>query len=208
MGFAPLGWHHAGPAATGPGFPQANQRKRRCKHSWKKKKAVPKCGTRGWRSRWHLPSACRAASVRSPASAAAKFPPAAAPRKTTATASPCDGDAVDWGARGTSLTPSGSGTAPSPQPGTVGMRWTTADPQPTVPSPLQSQNPLPPCPASHELGRDVAPSHRGSHGTTSPSRSIAKSCSPKPGWLQAAVPASSHCASTARKQTAGGHMCC
>lgn len=36
MGFAPLGWHRGGPAVTGMGFPQANQRKRWCKCSWKK----------------------------------------------------------------------------------------------------------------------------------------------------------------------------
>lgn len=53
-----------------------------------------------------------------------------------------------------------------------------------------------------------AGSHWEEHSTTSPGRTITKRFSPKPGWLQAAVPAPRHRASTARKQAAGGHMCC
>lgn len=58
-----------------------------------------------------------------------------------------------------------------PWPGTIGMGWTTADPQPILPSPLQGQNPLLSHPAGHEVGRDTAPSATGFRHWESPGHS-------------------------------------
>lgn len=81
MGFAPLGWHRGGPAVTGMGFPQANQRKRWCKCSWKKIESGSQVRHTGLAEPLAPPLRLQGCSVRSPArAAAAKFPPAAAPQ--------------------------------------------------------------------------------------------------------------------------------